>query len=116
MYVVNDQALLSETVHFVKQEPCSAVSWSVIQDIIINSFKCLRSLNLSCMLSSAHLVVIKVKNYGTVWYPLVILFYFILMRTTTITFSCVCEFEGLTKRALIKWSWGKCFKIAKQLK
>lgn len=37
--------------------------------------------------------------------------FFILMRTTQIKSSSVYEFDKLMKRALIKWSWGKCFKI-----
>lgn len=42
--------------------------------------------------------------------------FFILMGTTKNRSPvCVCEFEGLMKSALIKQSWGKCFKIANQL-
>lgn len=43
------------------------------------------------------------------------LLFFILMRTTKISSSCVCEFEELMKSALIKQCRGKCFKIAEQL-
>lgn len=33
------------------------------------------------------------------------------MRTTQTKSSSVYEFDRLMNRALIKWSWGKCFKI-----